>query len=250
MIEERFASGTSPLHRRDARVKIVGALLFITVVAITKNFTVCGAALLASLLLLISSQLPLGPVLKRLAAANTFTLFLWLTLPFTYGGEHLLQLGPVALSDQGVRMAGLITLKTNIIVLALITLLSTSSIVNLGHGLETMKVPRRLTFLLLFSYRYVFVIYSEYLRLRRAAQLRCFVPGTNIHTYRTTGYLFGMTLVRSWNRSQRVYQAMQLRGFDGILHPLRTASVTSSDMAFLLLMIAVSASLAAMQFFV
>ena len=248
MMEESFAHGASSLHRRDARVKIIAAFCFIAVVAVADDFQTTVAALIRSLLLLMLAKLPPLSVLKRLAAANTFTLFLWLTLPFTYGGAELVQAGPIWISMPGVRLAALITLKTNIIVLSLITMLSTSPVASLGHALEALKFPRRLTFLLLFSYRYVFVIYQEYLKLRRAAQLRSFIPRTSIHTYRTFGYLFGMTLVRSWNRSQRVYQAMQLRGFNGILIPLDQSAISTKDIVFLGTMITISLALLVSQF--
>ena len=63
--------------------------------------------------------------------------------------------------------------------------------------------------------------------------MRCFIPATNIHTYRTYGYLFGMTLVRSWNRATRVHQAMLLRGFNGRLIPLAQQTVCKNDIIFL-----------------
>ena len=119
------------------------------------------------------------------------------------------------------------------IVLGLIGLLGTSQIVSIGHALEGLLFPRRLCFMLLFSYRYIFVIYQEYQKLNRAAQMRCFRPATNLHTYRTYGHLFGMTLVRSWNRAARVQQAMLLRGFNGRLVPLDQHTLNGVDLLFL-----------------
>ena len=102
----------------------------------------------------------------------------------------------------------------------MMALLSTSTIAALGHGLEKTGLPSRLCYLLLFSYRYIFVIEQEFRRLQRAAKMRNFIPKTNIHTYRTYGYLFGMTLVKSWDQAHRVHQAMILRGFEGRFIPL------------------------------
>lgn len=248
MMEERFAQGNSLLHRRDPKVKVIVAAFFITVVAISNSFVVVTLALALASALTLLSRLEAVAVLKRLLAANTFTLFLWLTLPFTYGGNNLTELGPLLISGDGIRLAGLITLKTNTVVLALLSLLATSRIAALGHALEGLHVPKRLCFLLLFSYRYIFVIYQEYRKLVRAAQMRCFVPATNIHTYRTYGYLFGMTLVRSWNRAIRVHQAMLLRGFNGRLIPLAQQTVGKNDITFLVTSILLTAAIAAAPF--
>ena len=76
---------------------------------------------------------------------------------------------------------------------------------------------RGLSLLLLTTYRYLHVISQEYRRLRRSAAMRCFRPATNLHTYRTYSYLIGMTIVRSHERSQRIYNAMRMRGFTGQL---------------------------------
>ncbi len=233
MMEERFAQGNSLLHRRDPKVKVIVATTFITVAAISNSFTVVTMALALASVLTLLARLDAVALLKRLLAANTFTIFLWLTLPLTYGGEDFVRLGPLALSGKGLYLAALITLKTNTIVLSLLALLGTSRIANIGHALEGLHLPKRLCFLLLFSYRYVFVIYQEYQKLNRAARMRCFIPATNIHTYRTYGYLFGMTLVRSWNRATRVHQAMLLRGFNGRLIPLAQQTVCKNDIIFL-----------------
>lgn len=247
-MDERLARGDSLLHRRDPKVKIITAVLFVVTIALTDSYAVTTLGLGAALLLVLLSNLSLSAVGKRLLAANTFTLFLWLTLPLTYGGEALGRLGPLTVSVEGVHLATLITLKTNCIVLSLICLLSTSRIAALGHALEGLHLPARLCFLLLFSYRYIFVIYQEYQKLTRAARMRCFIPATNIHTYRTYGYIFGMTLIRSWNRSIRVHQAMLLRGFSGRLIPLKQQRVERNDRIFLLIALALISALVSVQF--
>ncbi len=229
MISEPFSSGTTLLHKSDARVKIIGGVAISLVLATTSSCTVAGfGAIITALLLLISRPAP-GLVLKRIATVNIFSFVLLLTLPLSYGGTDLLPLGPFHISMDGLRMAGLITLKTNAILFCFLALLATSSTVSLGHALGTLGLPRKLVFLLLFSYRQLFVIHQEYLRLQRAAQLRAFVPANSLHSYRTYSYLFGMTLVKSWNRAERVHQAMILRGFNGRLIPLNQPALTRTD---------------------
>jgi len=247
-MDERFAQGNSLLHRRDPKAKIIAAAALISVSATSNSFTVAVVSLALGLALFFLTKLPLRLILKRLFAINGFTLFLWLTLPFTYGGSEFTAIGPLPLSTEGLRLAALITLKTNAIVLSIIALLGTSKTANIGHALETLHFPEKLCFILLFSYRYVFVINHEYRRLARAAGMRCFVPATTIHTYRTFGYLFGMTLVKSWNRAVRVHHAMILRGFDGHLIPLSQDKHTPKDTFFLSAMLTLAAVLAMLNF--
>jgi cobalt/nickel transport system permease protein len=231
MTFEEFSRGDSLLHRLDTRVKITGTIALTLVVALCHSFLTSLAGLLLGCFLLVLSRLDCRAVLKRLLVVNGFIVFLWLTLPFTYPGESI-AFSFLQLSRPGVELAALITLKTNSIVLFFITLLATSTVAELGHGLEGLRLPTKLCLLLLFTYRYIFVINQEYQRLARAARLRCFRPGTNLHSYRTYAHLFGMTLVKSWNRAERVRQAMILRGFQGHFYRLREQVADRGDLLF------------------
>ncbi|MEJ2058255.1 MAG: cobalt ECF transporter T component CbiQ [Desulfofustis sp.] len=247
MIIEAFSSGNSPLHRLDPRVKIVAGLALIATIALCRSFPTALAGLILALILVLTAQLNPGDVGRRLLLVNGFIVFLWLTLPLTYPGISSYAFGPLSLSREGIALALLISIKTNAAVLALIGLLATSSVAELGNGLARLKVPTKLCLLLLFSYRYIFVIHQEYLRLVRAAKLRCFKAGTNLHTYRTTGYLFGMTLIKSHHRAHRVKQAMILRGFQGRFHTLYQAKIGTAEIVFSLLALTSVAGLIALE---
>jgi len=225
VINEPFSTGDTLLHRADPAVKIIGALLLSLIVAVSFTLPTPIAGLVFGLLLATVARLPLAPLGRRLLAVNLFTFFLWITLPLTGGGEEVTRLGPLNLSTRGIAQALLITLKTNGIFLILTALLGTSSVPEIGHSLERLHVPRKFILLLLTTYRYLGLIEQEYNRLRRSAALRCFSATTNLHTYRTYGYLIGMTLIRSYSCSQRVHKAMLMRGFQGEF-PLLTVQTT------------------------
>jgi cobalt/nickel transport system permease protein len=150
-------------------------------------------------------------------------------LPFTFPGENIYTLGSLNISQEGIKYALLITIKSNSIVLAGIALLSTSSIFNLVHALRHLHFPDKLTQLFFFSYRYIHTIHSEYIRLNNALKIRGFKPQTNLHTYKTYAYLVGMMLVRSYDRSKRVYDAMLCRGFKGKFWTLNHFVFKKSD---------------------
>jgi len=228
--EEPFTRGDSPLHRSDPRVRILAAAALALAIAVGRSLPVAGAALCLGLGLALLARLPFRGALLRLAAANVFVLFIWLVTPFTTPGAPVLELGPLQASRQGLELSLLVTLKCNAIMLTLLALVATSPLPALGHALQRLRVPPALCWLLLFTYRYIFTIGQEYLRLWRAARLRCFAPRTNLHTYRTYANLVGMTLVKSWNRAQRVQQAMALRGFEGRFHSLEQPRLTRGDM--------------------
>ncbi len=247
MIEEPFADRDSLVARIDPRVRVVLATAYSFLMAVSMRFTTLYAALALSLILILLAELEPRKVAARVAPVNTLLVFLWAVLPITFEGHSLFQLGPFDVSREGVLLSARITLKSNAILLALIALVASMPLATLGHALSQLRVPAKITNLLLMTYRYVFVIEQEYQRLWRAAKIRGFRPGTNLHTYRTYAYMVGMLFVRAAARAERVYQAMLCRGFDGSFYCLENFSATRKDWAFAVLLAAAVFLLAALE---
>jgi cobalt/nickel transport system permease protein len=197
MIEEKFAAGHSVIHRLDPRLKIVVATVYSFVVALSERFPSLLAALAVAAALVALARLDLREVLRRLLPVNVLVLLLWIFMPLTFEGEPLFLIGPFPVSGAGAELAARITLKANAILPALMALVASESVAVLGHALDRLGAPPKMVHLLLLTYRYVFVLEQEYRRLATAMKLRCFRPGTNMHTYRTYAYLVGMLFVRA-----------------------------------------------------
>ena len=236
MLREPFAVGNSLLHQLDPRVRLLAAATFSIIVALSRNFQVLIAAVIISSILVILAQLPTKEIFKRILAVNIFILLLWLVLPLTFHGTVAMKLGPLPIYSAGITMAAQITLKSNAIVLALIALIATMNLSILGYALNWLRVPDKIVHLLLMTYRYVFLIEQEYQRLIRAARIRGFRPGTNLHTYKTYAGIVGMLLVRSTLRADRVYKAMLCRGFRRKFYCLHEFESGRNDWIFAIIM--------------
>lgn len=247
MISEPFAIGNSMIHRLDPRIRAGLAVLYSFVVALAYQFPVLIGALIVSSLLIAISRVSLREVFRKMVIVNALILLLWLVLPFTFEGKILARILSFAVYFPGVILAAQITLKSNAILLAFIALVSTMSLTTLGHTLHRLKVPTKMVYLLLMTYRYIFVIEQEYLRLIRAAKIRGFRPGTNTNTYRTYAYVIGMLFVRAAARAERVHQAMLCRGFKGKFYSLQDFQINSASWAFAMMMTAIIAGLALME---
>lgn len=232
MLTEPFASGTSLLHRLDPRLRVAAATAFSIVVALSFRFPTLTAALAAAVVLVAAGRLDARALVGRLLVVNGFVLLIWLLLPLTFPGEIVASWGPVRVYLPGVVLSAQISLKSNAIVLSLIALIATMPFATLGHSLHRLGMPDKLVFLLLMSYRYVFVIEQEFRRLMRAAKVRGFRPATNRHTYQTFAYMVGMLFVRSADRAERVYRAMRCRGFKNRFYSLRTFEASATDAVF------------------
>jgi len=247
MIQEPFAYGSSLIHRIDPRTRVIFATAYAFVVALSSRFPALLMALFISFILTGLACLDMREMAKRTLLVNGLILFFWLVLPITFRGEALFQLGPLVVTRPGVLLSARITLKSNAILLAFMSLVATMSIATMGQALHRLKVPAKMVHLLLLTYRYVFVIEQEFQRLARAARIRGFQPGTNIHTYRTYAYLLGMLFVRASARADRVHQAMLCRGFRGRFYCLKEFSMSRIDWIWSGFMTALISFLAIME---
>ena len=160
--------GDSALHRIDPRVRLTTAAGFSVAAAVSHSILALAGALAVSVALASLARLRPGHVAARLCVVNGLVACIWALVPFTTPGEALFRVGPFAASREGVELAGLITLKTNAIVLCFMALVATMAPTSLGHALHRLRVPDKLVFLFLMAYRYIFVLEQEYQRLVRA----------------------------------------------------------------------------------
>ncbi len=233
---EEFAEGGSFFHRLDPRVKLLTFIPYVMVIAVSQGIEIPAVGLALSSVMAVIAELKGKKLLNRLVVVNAFVLMLWLFIPFSYPGIEFFSMGPLSVSREGFLYTLSITMKTNAIVLATIAILGTSEVFSLAHAFVHLKAPSKLVHLFFFFYRYISVLHEEYTRLKRAMIMRSFRPGTNLHTYKSYAYLVGMLIVSSYERAQRIYNAMLCRGFTGRFPVIDHFSLRKSDIMFGLLM--------------
>lgn len=246
--EEGQAEGRTRLRRLDPRARIVVACAFAVTVVALHDFPPLAAALVAGLAIMRMADLPPLGTLKRVIAMDGFIVFMLAMLPFTTPGEAMFAVWGFPATREGLVLAGQIALKANAIVLVAMALIGTMEPVVLGHALYRLKLPENLIHLMLFTVRYIDVIHEEYQRMRLAMRARGFKPRNTRHTYKSFGYLIGMMLVRSLERSERILEAMKCRGFCGRLEILDTLAFRRVDAGFIGIAAVLLAALAALEY--
>jgi cobalt/nickel transport system permease protein len=206
--------------------------VFSVAVALTYEPAILFVSAVSALAILTAARPAFKSLLLRLIVVNGFILVLWLFLPFTTPGSTLFTVLGLEASVEGIEYAVLITIKSNTIVTACIALLATCPVFNLLNALHSLYVPDKLVHIFFFSYRYIHVINLEYTRLTNAMRVRCFQPRNNLHTYKSFAYLIGMLILKSYERSKRIYAAMLCRGFKGRFYINEPGEIRTSDLVF------------------
>lgn len=247
MIEEKFCSGQSLIHRLDPKIRILSVIVLSFATALCDNLYLAVAYFFISLVLIAMAGMNKLDVLLRLKPLFFFLLMIWVILPLTFEGEALYQYSWLKITQPGVVLCCKITIKSISILLLFTALIATMTIASLGNGLHRIHVPDKMVFLVLMSYRYISVIEEEYKRLLRAAKFRGFKPGTNVHSYKTFAYLAGMLFVRASLRAQRVHKAMLCRGFNQKFHTLDVYPPNRVNLIFLTTVLVAGASLVILE---
>ena len=211
----------SPLHRWDPRWKMAAILLF-AFCTVALNRPIAVAAALAIALTMVSvGRLPWARSLRRLQAMNGFLAMFLIVMPLTavvQPGDPLVIFGGFSswpLNLRGLKLALLITGKAWTVALLMEPLLATTSLGATIWGLTRLGLPARVGELLLIAHRYLHVFFDELHRMRRGMEARGFHASRGLAPLSDYGNFIGMLLVRSYERTHRVYDAMQSRGYSG-----------------------------------
>jgi cobalt/nickel transport system permease protein len=217
------ADRDSPFHRWDPRIKLASLVFFMFCTAsLTQLFWAC-LALAVSALSVGLARVPFRHSLRRLAAMGTFLGLLLVVMPLTApakSGDTLVafeHISFVSFNSRGLLLALLICLKASAVALMVEPLLATSPFSVTVQALAGLRAPPVVCQMILLAHRYAFVFRDEARRMAKGMGVRGFRKRTDIETLRTVGNFLGMLLVRSFDRTQRVYDAMLARGYNGTL---------------------------------
>ena len=245
---DRYHDVHSLVHRLDPRVKVIVTFLFILSNLLLPDGAWLGFGLSWGLVLLgsIASSLGIGYTLKRSLIALPFALAA-ATVLFSIPGEAIaqVQIGPLLLviTDAGLLRFASILVRSWLSVQMAVLLVATTQFPDLLHALRHLYVPGVLVSIISFMYRYLFVLADEAMRLLRAREARSAAAdgqtsgGSLPWRARVAGNMAGQLFLRSYERSDRIYNAMLARGYNGTLLTLNPHSMQNKDWAVLLIIL-------------
>ncbi len=220
----------TPVHRLDPRVKILVSFIFIFFVVSFPKYEVAGLMpfFIYPVFLLAVGDIPLKAIVKKVLFVSPFAIFVGIFNPLLDTGVILTPLG-IPISGGWISFFSII-IKFILTVSTALLLIAVTSFPGICEGLERLKLPRLLVIQLLFLYRYLFVLLEETLRIVRAREARSFgQKGKGIKTFIR---LISILLLRTVERSEKIYQAMLSRGFRGEISVLKKYRLKPQDILF------------------
>ncbi|WP_026842469.1 cobalt ECF transporter T component CbiQ [Citrifermentans bremense] len=228
---DQLASGTTFLHRLDARAKVLATLVFIVCVVSFDRYQISPLIpfLIFPAFLIAVGELPTRYLLGKVALVAPFAIAVGICNPY-FDRQLLLQLGALRVTGGWLSFASIV-LRTGLTVGAVFTLTALTGFPAICRALQRLGMPRPFALQLMFLYRYLFVLAEEGGRAAKARELRCFGrKGSGLKSYAS---LLGHLLLRTWQRAERMHMSMLARGFSGTFPEQVKARLRFADVAFL-----------------
>ncbi|MGF1536919.1 MAG: cobalt ECF transporter T component CbiQ [Elainellaceae cyanobacterium] len=218
------------IHRWDPRYKLVAIACLIFAFAWVESLWLLPLMVVITVGLYRASRLPLSFLRQRLRYPGIFLLGIVVLLPWQAGETVLWQGGGLSLRQEGLVAVVLIACRFLCIITAGLVLLGTMTFLTTIKAMRSLGLPRVLSDMTLLTYRYLFEVTDNLLTMQRAMRLRGFPSGaarkhTHERAHRHSHHrlslrdinrlasLTGTLFIRSYEQSERIYNAMKLRGY-------------------------------------
>jgi len=235
---DKYSDLESPVHSLSPTAKVIVFLALIVICVTTgarayMSFAGYFAFLVACLAV---SHVPVVHVLRRSLVVLPFMAMAALSIPFMGRGAE--GAGATQGGHPGVTVFQGVVFKSYISIFSLVLLSAITPFPGFLTALRKLGTPNIFLSLMSFTYRYLFLLIEEMERMMRARDARCY-GGRWLWQTRVMGRMIGTFFIRSYERAERVHQAMASRGFEGRVTSQDAQPMHSKDYLFVLASVAI-----------
>lgn len=235
---EQLSGGHSLIHDRHPLVKLLATLVYLVCVISFDRHAVLVLMpfVFYPVVVLALAGIPYSIVFRRTAVALPFSMFAGLS-NLIFDRTIIASVGGLAVSAGLVSFLG-IMLRTLLCVTAVLILVAVTPLAALTAQLRRLRVPGLLVALLEMTYRFIGTLAGEASSMFTAYQLRHrsqkgLDPGH-------MGSFVGLLLIRSFDRAERIYQAMKCRGYPVREEQAAARRLKIADYGFLAMIVCLS----------
>ncbi len=224
LMVDAFAQRDNVFTRMDARIKVSLSVLALTAVIALPGFILPLIIFALTSSLMLAVRTPLKIVLGRMLPPVILGFVVFLLMTFFHQGSQVLSLKVLGLEleiyREGLVLGTTVLLRIISSVSILLCLSLTTPVHELGYALLWFRIPRVIVEILLLTYRYLFVLWDEGMRIRQAQAMRLGYPDWRNpagwkKAVNSTSTLMAMVFIRAYDRAENTFAAMQTRGYNG-----------------------------------
>lgn len=221
---DAIAQKNNIFTRVDARIKVILCILALGAVIGASSISLPLAVLALALMAVLLVKTPSGVIIGRIAPPLALGMIVFGLMVFFRGSHQLfaVQIAHFKLVgyQEGAVLGAAFLARVAACVSVVLFLSVTTPVHELGNALISFRAPRVLVEILLLTYRYIFVLWDEGIRIREAQTLRLGYPAWHSisgwkRAFKSTSTLMGMIFIRAYDRAERTFSAMQVRAYNG-----------------------------------
>lgn len=207
---EKLADGNSPIHSLNPLLKIIFTFIYVVFVISTQFYDLLELFFyfVIMIIMILQSKVPLKELFKRSLIGLPISLCIGISNLFF--STTMIDFYGIVIST-GILMLIAIIVKNILCLMAIFLLIATTHFESIACELVHLKIPSIFVLQLVMIYRYIFLLAEETLIMIQAYQLKN--PQSKGIAFQDMGSFVGSLLVRSFKRSNEVYDAMKCRGF-------------------------------------
>lgn len=201
------------IHRIAPIAKLITTVFYMILVISYQPYEISGLIpyIFYPVLLMTLGELPLFPLIKRLIIALPFTLLVGIS-NVIFNREIVLYVWSFGITE-GMLSFCSILIKTVLTVLMVLILISTTSMNDIIYTIIDLKIPSIIVLQIMMTYRYIGILLNEVSTMYYGYRLRA--PKEKGIKLKDMAPFLGQLILRSFDRAERIYNAMKCRGFSG-----------------------------------
>jgi cobalt/nickel transport system permease protein len=226
------------LSRSDARIKLLVAMIVLVMVLSYQGIGFQLIVTALSLTMIMYMKVPWRLFLLRFSEPLLIVLIVFLLKVFFSGHEPLFSLDIFGFQLTGYREGLREGIAIGSRIMAAISLMAVlvyaTPFPELMAALSWLKVPQGFIEILLYAYRYIFVLFEEAMVIYQAQKNRLGYANFQ-NRFSSFGILTGSLILKAYEQSQTLSTAMVQRGYDGNMpllqsRPFRTSEIFLSGL--------------------
>lgn len=221
----QYYAADSPIHRLDARVKIMATLLFIIELFVVQDFigfAICGAAIM---LCVAVSKVPLSFIMRGMKPILLILIFTFCLNIFMVDGRVLWKLGFLKITAEGIYTAVFMAVRLIMLIIGSSLLTLTTKPIALTDGIEKLLSPfskvglpaHEIAMMMSIALRFIPMLLEETDKIMKAQQARGadFESGKLMERAKALVPILVPLFVSAFRIAQDLAMAMEARCYRG-----------------------------------
>lgn len=225
-----LARKDTSVHRINPLIKLLTTFAYMIMVISFGKYEIGNLLpfLLYPMIIFILAEIPIAPIFKRILIVEPLIIGIGILNPLF--NHQTFVIGGMSISVGWITFLSIL-IRSTLTIVATLLLIATTGMDRLAAALRMLKIPKMFVLQLLLTYRYISVLLEEVARMLRAYSLRS-LQQKGIHRS-SWGSFAGQLILRTFDRAQRVYQAMCTRGFSGEYNTGESIKIRANDCVYL-----------------